>query len=107
MESNVHYPTDSSILGDGIRVLSRSLERIADECKSGALEVVDHGRAVKHRLLEISRAAKSLTEANQQRMRDSYQKLMGSDPRRRATSQRSGATLGEGRAESSGQTSCE
>jgi IS5 family transposase len=77
VESNVHYPTDSSILGDGIRVLSRSLQRIADECKTGALEVVDHGRAVKHRLLEISRAAKSLTEANQQRMRDSYQKLMG------------------------------
>jgi len=37
--------------------------------------VVHHGRAVKHRLLEISRAAKSLTEANRQRMRDSYQKL--------------------------------
>src|ERR1700730_15371489 len=77
VESSVTYPTDSSLLGDGIRVLSRSLQRIADECKTGALEVVDHGRAVKHRLLEISRAAKSLTEANQQRMRDSYQKLMG------------------------------
>src|SRR5258707_14400985 len=33
-------------------------------------------RAVKHRLLEISRAAKCLTQANQQRMRDSYQKLL-------------------------------
>src|SRR6202162_2075469 len=77
VESNVHYPTDSSLLGDGVRVLSRSLQRIAAECKDGAREVVDHGRAVKHRLLEISRAAKSLTEANQTRMRDSYQKLMG------------------------------
>jgi IS5 family transposase len=76
VESNVHYPTDSTLLGDGIRVLSRSLVRIAAECKDGALEVVHHGRAVKHRLLEISRAAKSLTEANQQRMRDSYQKLV-------------------------------
>ena len=76
VESSVHYPTDSSLLGDGIRVLSRSLRRIADECKTGALEVVDHGRAVKHRLLEISRAAKSLTEANQTRMRHSYQKLL-------------------------------
>jgi IS5 family transposase len=76
VESNVHYPTDSSLLGDGIRVLSRSLQRIAAECKNGALEVVNHGRAVKHRLLEISRAAKSLTEANQERMRDSYQKLL-------------------------------
>ena len=76
MESNVHYPTDSSLLGDGIRVLSRSLQRIADECKTGAVEVVHHARAVKHRLLEISRAAKSLTEANQKRMRHSYQKLL-------------------------------
>jgi len=77
VESNVHYPTDSSLLGDGIRVLSRSLQRIAHECNRGAVRVVDHGRAVKHRLLEISRAAKSLTETNQKRMRDSYQKLMG------------------------------
>ena len=77
VESNVHYPTDSWLLGDGIRVLSRSLQRIAAECKKGALEVVDHGRAVKHRLLEISRAAKSRTEVNQQRMQVSYQKLLG------------------------------
>jgi IS5 family transposase len=76
VESNVHYPTDSSLLGDGVRVLSRSLQRIAGECKRGAVEVVAHGRAVKHRLLEISRAAKCLTPANQQRMRNSYQKLL-------------------------------
>jgi transposase, IS5 family len=76
VESNVHYPTDRSLLGDGIRVLSRSLQRIASECKNGAVEVVDHARAVKHRLLEISRAAKCMTEANQQRMRDSYQRLL-------------------------------
>jgi IS5 family transposase len=76
VESNVHYPTDSSLLGDGIRVLSRSLQRIAAECENGALEVVDHARSVKHRLLEISRSAKCLTEANQQRMRESYQKLV-------------------------------
>jgi IS5 family transposase len=76
VECNVHYPTDSTLLGDGIRVLSRSLQRIAGECKRGALEVVNHGRAVKHRLLEISRAAKCLTQANQERMRDSYQKLL-------------------------------
>src|SRR5207253_2856952 len=76
VESNVHFPTDSTLLGDGIRVLSRSLKRIAAQCKRGALEVVHHGRAVKHRLLEISRAAKSRSEASRQRMRDSYDKLL-------------------------------
>jgi IS5 family transposase len=76
VETNVHYPTDSSLLGDGIRVLSRSLKRIAAHCKSGALEVVNHGRAVKYRLLEISRAAKSPTDASRQRLRHSYHKLL-------------------------------
>jgi len=76
VESNVHYSTDSSLLGDGIRVLSRSLKRVAAECKRGTLKVMNHGRAVKHRLLEISRAAKCLTQSNQQRMQDSYQKLL-------------------------------
>jgi transposase, IS5 family len=76
VESNIHYPTDSTLLGDGIRVLSRSLKRIAAECKSGAFEVVHHGRAVKYRLLEISRAAKSLTESSRKRLQESYGKLV-------------------------------
>src|SRR6266513_3757212 len=56
VESNVHYPRDSTLLADGIRVLTRSLGRIASQCKNGVLAVVNHARAVKHRLLEISRA---------------------------------------------------
>ena len=76
VESNVHYPTDSTLLADGIRVLSRSLKRIAQECKRGALEVVNHGRAVKYRLLEICRAAKSQTPDSQERLKESYQKLL-------------------------------
>jgi transposase, IS5 family len=57
-------------------VLSRSLARIATQCKRGTLDVVHHGRAVKHRLLEISRAAKCLNEASCERMQSSYQKLL-------------------------------
>jgi IS5 family transposase len=76
VESNIHYPTDSSLLGDGIRVLSRSLARVAAECKSGAVKVVHHARTVKYRLLEISRAAKSLTPVNQRRMKKSYKMLV-------------------------------
>lgn len=76
VETNVHYPTDSTLLGDGIRVLTRSLKRIAKECADGAVAVVDHGRSVKYRLLEISRAAKCLNEAGRKRLRDSYGKLV-------------------------------
>ena len=76
VESNIHYPTDSTLLGDGVRVLSRSLRRLAAECQEGALEVADHGRGVKHRLLEICRAAKLLTRAGKRRLRESYRKLL-------------------------------
>jgi len=77
VETNIHYPTDSTLLGDGIRILTRSLKRIASECRPGAVSIVDHARSVKCRLLEISRAAKCLTEASQERLQDSYRKLMG------------------------------
>jgi IS5 family transposase len=76
VETNVHYPTDSALLGDGIRVLTRSLHRIAEQCAAGAVPVVNHARAVKRRLLEISRAAKSVTEASRQRLKDRYGALL-------------------------------
>jgi IS5 family transposase len=75
VESNVHYPTDSTLLGDGIRVLTRSLRRIAEKC-GDAVPVVEHSRAVKRRLLEINRAAKSISDAGQSRLQDSYGKLL-------------------------------
>ena len=28
VETNVHYPTDSSLLGDGVRVLTRTMKKI-------------------------------------------------------------------------------
>ena len=76
VESNVHYPTDSALLGDGVRVLTRSLKGIAEHCASGAIPVVNHGRAVKRRLLEISRSAKVLTEASRQRLKDGYGRIL-------------------------------
>src|SRR3989441_784933 len=72
VETNIHYPTDSSLLADGLRVLTRSLKRIAAGCQAGALKVVDHQRAAKRRVLEICRAAKMTTSAGQQRLKTAY-----------------------------------
>lgn len=76
VETNIHHPTDSTLLGDGIRVLTRTLKKIAGACRKGTVRVVNHARAVKRRLLEISRAAKVLTQASQSRMKESYAKLV-------------------------------
>ena len=29
VETNIHYPTDSSLLGDGVRVLTRTMKQVA------------------------------------------------------------------------------
>ena len=76
VETNIHYPTDSSLLADGIRVLTRGLNRLSEACQAGALQVVNHQRAAKRRVLEICRAAKVLTEAGRDKLKKNYGKLL-------------------------------
>lgn len=77
VETNIHYPTDSSLLADALRVLTRSLKRIRAGCVAEGLRVVDHQRAAKRRVLEICRAGKTLTDAGGQKLKESYGKLLG------------------------------
>jgi len=76
VESNVHHPADSTLLQDGIRVLTRAVKCIAAECVSGTVNIVDHARSAKWRVLEIHRAARALTEAGRARLTDGYRKLV-------------------------------
>ena len=76
VETNIHHPSDSSLLADSLRVLTRSLQTISQSCQQGGGRVVDHARAAKYRLLEIARAARLLNEAGQQRLKKSYGRLL-------------------------------
>lgn len=76
VESNVHHPTDSALLDDGIHLVTRALKTISGECAKRSVELTDHTRAAKHRVLEIHRAAKAMTDANRERMKTSYGKLL-------------------------------
>jgi len=76
VETNIHHPSDSSLLADSLRVLTRSLKRISAGCREGGWKVVDHARAAKYRLLEIARAARLLNETGQQRLKKSYGRLL-------------------------------
>ena len=84
VETNIHHPTDSSLLADSVRVMSRYLERIAQGCHQSELRIINHARAVKHRVLEIGRAARSCTQAGQEQLKQSYKKLIGLTQRVRA-----------------------
>src|SRR6202051_2487885 len=59
IETNVHYPTDSSLLGDGVRVLTRTMKQVTTIAGRVGATVRDRSRSVKCRLLEIGRIARS------------------------------------------------
>ena len=57
VETNIHYPTDSSLLGDGVRVLIRTMKKITGITGAVGAKLRDRSRSVKLRVLEIARAA--------------------------------------------------
>jgi transposase, IS5 family len=59
VETNIHYPTDSSLLGDGVRVLTRVMKKIGSIAGEAGAKLRDRSRSVKLRVLEIARAAGS------------------------------------------------
>src|SRR5947199_339869 len=53
VETDIHYPTDSSLLGDGVRVLTRTMKHVAAIVGTVGATLRDRRRSVKFRLLEI------------------------------------------------------
>jgi IS5 family transposase len=46
VETNIHYPTDATLLADGVRVLTRTLQRLAEQIRQRT-------RSVGRRVFEI------------------------------------------------------
>ena len=59
VETNIHYPTDSNLLGDGVRVLTRTMKKITEIAGAAGAKLRDRSRSVKLRVLEIARAARA------------------------------------------------
>lgn len=58
-ETDIHYPTDSSLLGDGVRVLTRSMQRVAKLAGRAGTKLRHRTRTVRYRVMEIARASRS------------------------------------------------
>jgi len=76
VETDIHYPTDSSLLGDGVRVLTRSMQRIAKLAGRRGTKLRDRTRTVRYRVLDIARASRSRVAQGQERMKTCYRKLL-------------------------------
>lgn len=76
VETNIHYPTDSSLLGDGVRVLTRVLKRIAAVAGDVGTTVRDRTRSVQWRVMEIGRASRSKGIPGKEKLKALYGKLL-------------------------------
>ncbi|MBV9183226.1 MAG: ISNCY family transposase [Acidobacteria bacterium] len=76
VETNIHYPTDSTLLGDGVRVLTRLMKRVTAIAGQAGTKLRDRTRAVKLRVLGIARASRNQTKAGQEKMKAAYVKLL-------------------------------
>jgi IS5 family transposase len=81
VETNVHYPTDSSLLGDGVRVLIRTMKKITEITGQTGTRLRDRSRSVKLRMLDIARAARSKAKQSSTKLKGAYGRLLNSTSR--------------------------
>lgn len=81
VETNIHYPTDSSLLGDGNRVLTRLMKKVTTLAGAVGTKMRDRSRSVKLRVLDIARAARSKAPQSQEKLKLAYRKLLESTGR--------------------------
>ena len=81
VETNVHYPTDSSLLGDGVRVLIRTMKKITEITGQTGTTLRDRSRSVKLRMLDIARAARSKAKQSSAKLKGAYGRLLNSTSR--------------------------
>jgi IS5 family transposase len=96
VESNIHYPTDSSLLGDGVRVLTRAMKKIDNIAAEAGAKLRNRSRSVKLRVLEIARAARSKVPQSQEKLKQAYGKLLDATSRVAGQAKRFSKEIAEG-----------
>jgi transposase, IS5 family len=81
VETNIHHPTDSTLLGDGVRVLTRTMMKITKIAGAVGTKLRDRSRSVKFRLLEIGRVARAKGTIDQDKLKRRYGQLLDATSR--------------------------
>jgi IS5 family transposase len=76
VETNIHDPTDSSLLGDGVRVLTRTMRRWSDAVKGTGEKIRNRMRSASRRVMEIARVSRSRGNGGEQKRQRAYQRLL-------------------------------
>ena len=81
VETDIHHPTDSTLMGDGVRVLTRIMRKITKLAGTAGTKLRDRSRSVKLRLLEIGRVARAKGPLNQPKLKQRYARLLDTTSR--------------------------
>jgi transposase, IS5 family len=76
VETNIHFPTDSSLLGDGVWVLTRLMKRVTEIAGKVGTSYRDRTRSVQRRLIEIGRATRAKGTGAMDKLKTAYGKLV-------------------------------
>jgi transposase, IS5 family len=76
VETDIHYPTDSTLLGDGVRVLTRIMKKVAGAVGKVGRQLRDRSRSAKLKVLAIARASRNKTEQGREKMKKAYRQLL-------------------------------
>src|SRR6202140_1918076 len=63
-------------MGDGVRVLTRVIKRVAAAAGAAGTKFRDRSRSVKRRVLEVAYAARNTSEKGQEKLKAAYGKLL-------------------------------
>jgi IS5 family transposase len=98
VEANIHYPTDSTLLGDGVRVLTRAMKKITEIAGAVGTKLCDRSRSVKFRLLEIGRVARAKAKGaiNRDKLKQRYGQLLNTTSRVVGQAKRFSAEIAQG-----------
>jgi IS5 family transposase len=85
VETNIHHPTDSTLLVDGVRVLTRTMKRIRHQVGNARVQVRDRIRSARRRLFSILqrtrtaslRSPREVRAQSKARIKRLYQRLLG------------------------------
>jgi IS5 family transposase len=77
VETNIHYPTDSTLLADGVRVLTRTVKRLRTVATHGLVRLRERTRSVGRRVFAIAQLSRHAGQASvKARMQRLYRQLM-------------------------------
>jgi transposase, IS5 family len=96
VETNIHYPTDSGLLGDGTRVLTRLMKKVTAIAGTAGTKMRDRMRSVQRRVMEIGRAARIKGEQGKEKLNGIYTKLLAITARVVRQAKRFSAEIADG-----------